>query len=295
MEIKEVEYSKFKNIDKIKIGLVNLKLYNENWEASVKNREIKTLKRYQQLERVVREAIKRKPDYLIFPELAIPQDWAYEMHQKLLSNKISLITGVEYIHNKDKDKVRNSIVKYLLTDKFGYNSMEYYRQDKVVGAYQEDIDLNRIAGLRVEPSEEFLEKNIYKHGDFLFSCLICNELTDIQNRVNLRGKIDALFILEWNKDINSFNAYVESASLDIHSYIVQVNNRAYGDSRIRAPYKEDFNRNIVQLKGGNHDYVIVGEIDVKSLREFQSNHISPSKLFKPTPTGFEISEDRKKW
>ena len=120
-------------------------------------------------------------------------------------------------------------------------------------------------------------------------------LTDIQNRARLRGEIDNLFVIEWNKDVNSFSSYVESAALDIHSYVVQVNNRKYGDSRIRAPYKESFFRDIVQVKGGNHDYLIVGEIDIKSLREFQSHNISPKQPFKPTPTGFKMAKNREKW
>jgi hypothetical protein len=125
--------------------------------------------------------------------------------------------------------------------------------------------------------------------------LICNELTDIENRFNLRGNIDCLFVIEWNRDIKSFNALVESSSLDIHAYIVQVNNKNYGDSRIRAPYKNDWERDIVQVRGGKHDYLIVGEINIEKLREFQSYNISPNKDFKPVPTGFKMLKERKKW
>jgi hypothetical protein len=37
----------------------------------------------------------------------------------------------------------------------------------------------------------------------------------------------------------------------------------------------------------------VGEIDIKSLRKFQSHNISPNKPFKPVPTGFVMLENRK--
>ena len=52
-----------------------------------------------------------------------------------------------------------------------------------------------------------------------------------------------------------------------------------GDSRIRAPYKDRWKRNLLRVKGGNHDYCITGEIDVQALRRFQSNHRSPDKPF----------------
>ena len=108
-----------------------------------------------------------------------------------------------------------------------------------------------------------------------------------------RGKIDALFVPEWNTDTETFNALVESAALDIHAYIIQCNNRQYGDSRIRAPYKDRWKRDLLRVKGGNHDYCITGEIDVQALRQFQSSHRSADKPFKPIPDGFEIDYDRK--
>ncbi|EPL6869621.1 MULTISPECIES: hypothetical protein [Enterobacterales] len=85
---------------------------------------------------------------------------------------------------------------------------------------------------------------------------------------------------------DTFNALVESAALDIHAYIIQCNNRLYGDSRIRAPYKERYQRDLMRVKGGNHDYCITGEIDITALRQFQSSHRSPGKPFKPVPDGF---------
>ncbi len=246
---------------------------------------------------MVNEAVRKKPDYLIFPELSMPQEWAWFISQKLLTNNISLITGVEYIHTFEEAQktVHNSIMMFLVSDNIGFNYMKYFRQDKIIGAYQESIDLKNIANIDLKPDDKHEEKKIYKHGNFYFSSLICNELTDIENRFNLRGNIDCLFAIEWNKDIKSFNALVESASLDIHAYIVQVNNRNFGDSRIRAPYKDEWDRDIVQVRGGKHDYLIVGEINIEKLREFQSHNISPNKDFKPVPTGFKMLKEREKW
>jgi hypothetical protein len=40
-------------------------------------------------------------------------------------------------------------------------------------------------------------------------------------------------------------------------------------------------------------YCVIGEIDVQALRQFQSTHRSPAKLFKPVPDGFELDFGRK--
>ena len=282
---------------KINIAITNFKVHDDYWKQSVIQKPVKTIERYNQISHIIKEAVKKRPNYLVLPELSIPQEWAWLISKKLLSSNISLITGVEYIHTKkDTTKVvRNPIIKFLVSDDIGFNYMRFYRQDKIEGAHAESIDLKKIANLELQPNDNYKTKYIYKHGNFYFSSLICNELTDIENRMKFRGKIDALFAVEWNRDIKSFNALVESASLDIHSYIIQVNNRQYGDSRIRAPFSEDYQRDIVQVKGGMHDYLIVGEIDIEKLRDFQSHNVSPSYPFKPTPTGFKMLEERKVW
>lgn len=123
--------------------------------------------------------------------------------------------------------------------------------------------------------------------------IVCSELTNICYRSALRGEIDALFVPEWNKDIETFNALVESAALDIHAYVIQCNHRQFGDSRIRAPFKESWKRDILRVKGGLTDYCVIGEIDTHSLRRFQSNYRSPGKNFKPVLDGFQINHERK--
>jgi hypothetical protein len=122
---------------------------------------------------------------------------------------------------------------------------------------------------------------------------VCSELTNISYRASLRGKVDAIFVPEWNQDTDTFHSLVESAALDVHAYIIQCNDRQYGDSRIRAPYKDSWKRDVLRVKGGITDYCVIGEIDVLALRRFQSSFRSPKEPFKPVPDGFEISYDRK--
>src|SRR5690554_3587552 len=62
--------------------------------------------------------------------------------------------------------------------------------------------------------------------------MICSELTNIRYRGDLRGKVDALFVSEWNPDTDTFSSLIESSALDIHAFMIQSNNRTYGNSRI---------------------------------------------------------------
>lgn len=244
-------------------------------------------RRYQRLNRLINELISRPDDagYLILPELAIPPHWFMRIAGKLNGRRISLITGVEYLH-ATKKRVHNQIWASLTHDGLGFPSLMLYRQDKQTPALHEEQELFRLAGATLKPAVAWQTPPIIQHGDFHFALLNCSELTNIRYRAELRGKIDALFVPEWNSDTDTFNALVESAALDIHAYIIQCNNRQYGDSRIRAPHKDRWKRDLLRVKGGNHDYCITGEIDVLALRQFQSSHRSPAKDFKPVPDGF---------
>jgi len=134
---------------------------------------------------------------------------------------------------------------------------------------------------------------IYNHGGFRFGVLICSDMTNPKNRVHFQGKVDSLFVLEFNPDVKTFSFLVEGAAHDVHTFVIQVNNRLYGDSRVRAPYKEEHKRDSVRIKGGIEDYYVIAEIDYHSLRNFQKGKNKKSNTeFKPVPIGFEVSKER---
>lgn len=281
------------------IAVASLETKDESFTAAIMGLpDPDGLHRYQRINRLINELISR-PDgagYLILPEVALPPQWFMRIADKLKGRGISLITGVEYLH-APKKHVRHQAWASLTHDGLGFPSLMLYRQDKQRPAFHEEQELFRLAGLQMKPAQEqqWQKPPVIQHGDFRFAIMICSELTNIRYRADLRGQVDALFVPEWNSDTDTFNALVESAALDIHAYIIQCNNRRFGDSRIRAPYKDRWKRDILRVKGGNHDYCITGEIDVLSLRQFQSSHRSPASGFKPVPDGFneDMAADRK--
>ena len=218
---------------------------------------------------------------------------------------ISFIAGAEYGHrNRAYDAtgqpfqavpfVTNEAFMFLTDDRLGYPSWVVFRQQKAVPAIHEGEELRQKFGLNLHAESPMLaEKRVYRHAGFEFGLLICSELTDIQFRQKFRGNVDTLLVLSWNRDLESFASLVESAALDVHCFTVLVNNRKYGDSRVRAPFKESYLRDMVRVKGGLADYFVLAEIDYEPLRDFQSHANSKTKPFKPFPEGFVISDSRK--
>ena len=169
------------------------------------------------------------------------------------------------------------------------------KQDKLAAAIHEEEDLRCYAGVKLVPENKDNKCVIIKHGDFYFGILICSELTNIDYRAQFRGYVDAIFVPEWNQDTEMFGSLIEAAAYDVHAYIIQCNDRRYGDTRIRIQAKQHYDRDIVKIKGGEEDYFVIGKLDINKLRQFQSNKISPtgeSALFKPVPVGFVIAPYR---
>lgn len=258
-----------------------------SWTASVMRMPDPDGDRYTRLCRLLDGVIAQPRDsrYLILPELALPAHWFIRIARKLQGRGISLIAGIEYLH-ASKGRVRNQVWAALSHDGLGFPSLMIYRQDKQRPALHEERELQKLAGLKMKPDKPWDKPPVIQHGNFRFALLICSELSNISYRAALRGQVDALFVPEWNTDTETFNALVESAALDMHAFIIQCNDRQYGDSRIRAPFKDSWKRDVLRVKGGVTDYCVIGEIDIQALRQFQSNHRSPEKPFKPVPDGF---------
>jgi hypothetical protein len=140
------------------------------------------------------------------------------------------------------------------------------------------------------------QKPVYVHNGFHFGLLVCSELQNVPFRVDFQGRVDCMMVLSWNQDLETFAALVDSSSLDVHAYVALVNNRRYGDSRVRSPSKLAFRRDVCRIRGGINDHMVIVEIDPTNLRKQQSREKRwpmPNDAYKPAPEGFKISPSRK--
>jgi len=240
------------------------------------------------------------PDYLVLPELGLPAAWFPELASGLQRSGVSLISGIEH-QPSGPSQVTNQVWAALRVDGPG-RRFALYKQDKQRPARREARLLAGV-GKTLVPDHPWTQPPVLSHGDFRFALLVCSELTNIGNRAPLRGAIDALIVPEWNQDVHWFEALVESATLDLHTYVAQANTLGYGDTRLRAPMDEPYARDVVRLKGGVHDYMVMGEIDHDWLRRFQTADVAgvappaaptPSAALKPTPDGFRLDPERER-
>ncbi|WP_432341480.1 hypothetical protein [Yersinia enterocolitica] len=239
-----------------------------------------------------------RPDYVLFPELSIPLRWVNSIGERLSAAGISLIAGTEYRHINN-DELLSEALLILSDNRLGYPAFVKIWQPKLEPAVGEDETLLSMYGKSWAFSSLAgkLEKPVYIHHGVNFGIMICSELQNSKARIHFQGAIDALMILSWNKDLDTFSSLIESAALDVHAYTILVNNRKYGDSRVRSPAKESFMRDLARVKGGDNDFVIAATLDIYGLRAFQSRAKRWPKngdKFKPLPEGFQLATNRKK-
>ncbi len=289
---------------KVVVGITNLLTTESEYAKAASDDPALSNERYQRISELVNAAIKlRKPklDYLVFPEVSIPRRWVRSIATKLASYGISMIAGVEYKH-LGENKLYSEAYFSLADNRLGFPSWIEYRVPKFQPAPLEDKNLIHIHGREWDlpsglPTWFSKSRIVHEHNGFHFGCMICSELLNSKDRMQYQGNVDALFVLSWNQDIDTFATIIEASALDIHAYMILVNNRCYGDSRIRVPSKEAYSRDIARVRGKENDFLVAATLDLEELRAFQSRAKRwPEKhdKFKPVPENFTISELRKK-
>lgn len=283
--------------NKIVVALTSFRTEDSDWATCASNKPNLSTKRYQRISNLVNDTLKLnpKPDYMIFPELSIPLSWVNSIANKLANSGISLIAGTEYRHTAN-NKILSEAVLILADNRLGYPTFVKIWQPKLEPAVGEDKELFSKYGKTWDKPKK-LTKPVYIHNGFNFGLMVCSELQNSKARIGFQGAIDALIVLSWNRDLETFASLIESAALDIHAYTILVNNRKYGDSRVRSPAKESFLRDIARLRGGDNDFVVAATLDITALRSFQSRAKRWPEFgdkFKPVPEGFILRGGRKK-
>lgn len=156
--------------------------------------------------------------------------WVNTVAYCLAQSGISLIAGTEYRHFF-KNELLSEAGLVLTDNRLGFPAAVRIWQPKLQPAVGEDKDLTSIygKGWAVSRIRGKQLKSVYIHNNAYFGVMVCSELQNSKARLRFQGKVDALMVLSWNQDLDTFAALVESAALDVHAYTILVNNRKYGD------------------------------------------------------------------
>ncbi len=276
---------------KIKIAIGNAKLNMDDFVKTLKDRSNRSLDRYEQFNKLINAALAEKVDLLVLPENYLPWEWVPNVARICANNQMALITGVEHIlsseRKKEARKVYNLTAIILPYKEDDYPFAHIVCHHKVHYSPEEK---RQIRGYQLNPLEGE-GYQLFHWQDLWFSVYCCYELASIKERSIFQSVADLTVAVEWNRDVGYFSNIIESICRDLHCYCVQVNSSDYGDSRVISPSKTN-KRDLIKTKGGRNYTILVDEINISALRDFQRMEYElqhETDLFKPTPPNFETA------
>ena len=274
------------SLDSVKIALGNTQYPSaEVLNMAIRGEYDRSEKRYMDVSRIFNEACKYESNIVVFPECSIPLDYVSLLANKCTKNRIALVGGIEYILRGEE--IHNILVSILPFDNlYGETDAHIIFHWKRHHSPRE-MEIAQKAGLTYRVGDKI---DLIGWKDFWFSPLCCYEATSVEDRTAFKSYLDALMLIEYNRDVHYFNSIVESATRDLHCYCIQCNNSKYGDSRITQPTRSEI-MDIVRNKGGIQSNVIIGWIHPKELRKFQLTPWDGDR-YKPLPPGLDVNAIR---
>lgn len=257
-----------------KIALVNTNIAEDDALLTLTEpKKNLTVENKLRLFKILNTAKQEKVDILVFPEFYFPSSWLMDIAIFAIKNKITIITGLQYMVSGNRAFNNVCTVNPVVMGKSFISGFIQFRE-KNFYAPKEKIALSQRGYICSDESIPIYY--IVSNGKYRYSTILCYEFTDIVSRANMKSQIEALFVPQLNRDTNYFSAIVESSARDLHCFVVQANTSAYGDSRITAPYKTQC-KNILQIKGGDTDVVMIAQLDMDSLIEKRTTYASDLK------------------
>ncbi|WP_313384568.1 reverse transcriptase domain-containing protein [Chishuiella sp.] len=285
----------YEEVDK-KIAIANLKVSDENIKSSILKKPNLNRERRKEIFDLINKADSLKSDLTIFPEVSIPFSWLKLLAERSHKRYMGIVAGLEHwinIHNVAFNFIATvlpfrvndyttSLIKVRLKNHYSPGEIEMLKGYRLFIPQAKSADEKKAMGYDL-----FHWRKVY------FSVYNCFELANIQHRSIFKSKVDFIIASELNKDTDYFSDIAGAWVRDVHSYFIQVNTSNYGDSRLLQPSKS-YKKDLIQVKGGVNSTVLVDNLEINKLRDFQymeynlqKDFVNMGKYdFKPTPPDF---------
>ncbi len=253
------------------LAIANIKVLEENIKKSILRKPNLDRNRRKQIFKLLNDADRLNSDLIAFPEVSVPYSWIKLIAERSHKRFMGIVGGLEHWVNKDNIafnlmvtilpfKVHDyttSIIKVRLKNHYSPG------EKQLLSGYRLLIpEATSNLGNRGMSYDLFHWRKTY------FSVYNCFELANIYHRSLFKSKVDFIIASEFNRDTEYFADVAGAWVRDVHAFFIQVNSSHYGDSRLLQPSKS-YTKDLIQVKGGLNSTVLVDEMDIVKLRQFQ--------------------------
>lgn len=262
---------KNENYKKIKIGVASLKI-KENLKRNLTNGKIALLKK-EEITEILNLAKINKVDILVFPEVSISYHWLGFLNRFSRENQILITGGLRHIFDSEIP-YNNETPRYVFNFLFTILPFEKSKSKmsfmtlRLKNHYSPEEEKVINSKFYMIPTFKSKKYDIFSWKGLCFSNINCFELTDIEARSSFKNYIDLLIASVYNKDTYYFKNILESTCRYLHVFVAQSNTSIYGDCEILQPTNKD-NMIMACIKGSQNNNLLIEEINIESLRDFQ--------------------------
>lgn len=276
--------------DRIVIAVANLRVYEDDITSNLDDSPNRSISRFKKFNHLLNSMCQADCDLAVFPEVCLPHQWLQWLTWVSAKRQIGIVVGIEHMM-RNNEALNYSLTVLPFRSKGKYPTCYPCLRLK---RYYAPKEIEAITGRFLHvPKQAKQQYDLFKWRGVNFAVFNCYELTHIQERGAFRGKVDFLACPEYNPDINYFSNIVESTSRDLHCYVIQSNDSAFGDSRVVAPSKTE-QMNLVQVRGGENETFLKVTLDIAQLRKHQRMNLNwqlrKGRMFKPTPAGWDPAD-----
>lgn len=234
----------------------------------------------------------RKPQIVLLPELSLPRTRIPEFEHLVGALNVIAVVGVDYKLDETSQTARNQGLIIIPRNFFEDRPSAYCTSisfGKTYPAPAEDQDLKNKSWTFIGDENVYLV-DFEQYGKFGVS--ICYDFMDLERALLYRGKINHLFVLSYNQDLEMFRSLANSLSRTVYCNVVICNTGHFGGSLAVSPYHKAHKRTVFSHGGNGLFTTQVVQLPVKGVADALDKNMGEvtvpqkvEKIFKDPPPG----------